>query len=111
MCQGASGAPAAAFVAIVNIAAAGTFTNIDFTGGSGYALAAYLVPQANGCNSDGPCQTVGDETADMLHIDAPPGTYYLIITGADFDSPGACGTFTAQANGSLPVQLQSFTVS
>ncbi len=111
VCQGNFGAPGAAFVALVTVAAAGTYTEIDFTGGSGYTLAAYLVPQASGCNSDAACTTVGDETANMFHTDTPPGTYYLIIQGADFDSPGACGTFTATANGSLPVQLQSFTVS
>ena len=47
----------------------------------------------------------------MLHGDIPPGQYYLIVTGADFDAPGACGTFTMSTNGTLPVTLQNFTVS
>src|SRR5687768_7712416 len=34
-CQDAFGAPSAAFVAQVNVAAEGTFTDIDFTGGAG----------------------------------------------------------------------------
>lgn len=110
VCQGGSGAPAAAFVALVNIAAAGTYTNITFTNGAGYSLGAYLVPQASGCNTDANCTASGDIGSPMLHADSPPGQYYLIITGADFDNAGACGTFTATANGSLPVTLQSFSV-
>jgi hypothetical protein len=112
VCQGAGGAPAAAYVAQINIADApdGSFTNIDFTGGAGYTISAYLVPTASGCNADAACTTVGDGTTDMLHTDIPAGSYYLIITGADFDAPNACGTFTAAANGTLPVTLQSFTV-
>jgi hypothetical protein len=112
VCQGAGGAPAAAYVAQVNIADApdGTFTNIDFTGGAGYNIAVYLVPTASGCNADAACTTVGDATTDMLHADIPAGSYYLIITGADFDAPNSCGTFSAVANGTLPVTLQSFTV-
>jgi hypothetical protein len=112
VCQGAGGAPAAAYVAQINIADApdGSFTNIDFTGGAGYTISAYLVPTASGCNADAACTTVGDATTDMLHADIPAGSYYLIITGADFDAPNSCGTFSAVANGTLPVTLQSFTV-
>jgi len=111
VCQGAGGAPAQAFVAQLNIAAAGTFTDISFTGGAGYTISAYLVATSLGCNADASCTTVGDNTAHMLHSDIPPGSYFLILTGADFDSPGACGTFTVHANGTLPVSLQNFTVS
>lgn len=112
VCQGAAGAPAAAYVAQVTIADApnGSFTNIDFTGGAGYTISAYLVPTASGCNADAACTTVGDGTTDMLHGDIAAGSYFLIVTGADFDGPGSCGTFTAAANGTLPVTLQSFTV-
>ncbi|HEY6941365.1 hypothetical protein [Dokdonella sp.] len=112
VCQGAGGAPAAAYVAQVTIADApgGSFTNIDFTGGAGYAISAYLVPTSSGCNADAACTTVGDATTNMLHGDIPAGSYFLIITGADFDAPGACGPFTAAADGTLPVTLQSFTV-
>ena len=108
-CNDAFGAPSAAFVAQIDVAAAGTFTNIDFTGGAGYTIAAYLVPSANGCGNFA-CTTTGDETTDMLHADIGPGSYYLIITGADFDAQGACGDFIAAANGSLPVTLQDFTI-
>ena len=108
-CNDAFGAPSAAFVAQINVAAEGTFNNIDFTGGAGYTIAAYLVPSASGCGNFA-CTTTGDETTDMLHGDIGPGSYYLIITGADFDAQGACGTFTAAADGTLPVTLQDFSI-
>lgn len=103
-------APGEAYVVRVNIINAGTFNQIVFVGGAGYTLAAYLVPEASGCNANAPCTTTGDGTTPMLHADMPPGAYYLIITGADFDIPGACGTFTLQSNGFLPVTLQSFDI-
>ena len=112
-CMGGFGAPGAAFVALINVAAAGTFTNITYTNGAGYSLAAYFVPQASGCNTDANCTATGSSgggAANTLHADLPPGSYYMIITGADFDAAGACGTFTATANGTLPVTLQSFSV-
>lgn len=109
-CQDAFGAPSAAFVAQINVAAEGTFTDIDFTGGAGYTIAAYLVPSTNGCGNFA-CTTTGDETTNMLHADIGPGSYYLIVTGADFDAQGACGTFSAEADGSLPVTLQDFSIS
>lgn len=110
VCQSAGGAPAAAFVARVNVAQAGTFEHITFTGGAGYTVSAYLVPEAGGCNADAACTTVGDGSTPMAHADIAPGSYYLILTGADFDAPGSCGTFTATADGSLPVTLKSFSV-
>ena len=110
VCQGGFGAPAAAYIAQINVAAAGTYTNITFTNGAGYSLAAFVVPTSSGCNTDANCTASGDAGSPMLHGDTPPGSYYLIITGADFDPAGACGTFTATANGTLPVTLQSFSV-
>ena len=106
----ATNAPGQAFVAFVTIDGAGTFTDIVFTGGAGYTIATGLVPVASGCG-DHACTTVGDGTTHMIHSDIPPGQYYLIVTGADFDVPGACGTFTMSSNGtSLPVTLQAFSV-
>lgn len=106
----ATNAPGQAFVAIVTIDGNGTFSEITFQGGAGYTIATGLVPVASGCG-DHPCTTVGDGTTHMLHSDIPPGQYYLIVTGADFDAPGACGTFSMSANGvSLPVSLQDFSI-
>lgn len=111
VCQNAAGAPARAFVASIFVAAdVAAFTAIDFTGGAGYTISTYLVPQAGGCNNNAACTTVGDGSTSMHHGDIPPGTYYLIITGADFDTPGACGTFNAHSDSFLPVTLQAFSI-
>jgi hypothetical protein len=108
-CQSNFGAPGQAYVSLIHVVAAGTFTSIVFSGGSGYTLASYLVPQASGCGNFA-CTTTGDATTPMLHSDIGPGDYYLIVTGADFDAVGACGTFTMIANGFLPVALQAFSI-
>ena len=110
-CSSSGDLPDAAFVASINVEAAGTFTAIDFTGGAGYTLTAYVVAQAAGCVDNFTCTTSGDADANILHDDIAPGQYFLIVSGADFDANGACGDFTATADGSLPVSLQNFTVS
>ncbi|MFC4822348.1 hypothetical protein [Dokdonella ginsengisoli] len=110
VCQGAGGAPGAAFVSQIQVTSDAPFSGIAFAGGSGYTLSSYLIPQASGCNTDAACTTVGDGSTVMSHSDIPPGAYYLIVTGADFDQPGACGTFSVTADGFLPVILQRFSV-
>jgi hypothetical protein len=117
-CESNFGAPGAAYVAQVNTAALGTFTNIAIAGGAGYAATLYAVSTTSsptpcavgaGQNGDtGHCQT--SSSSAITHANLPDGTYYLIVTGADFDTAGACGTFTLTADGTLPVTLQSFTV-
>jgi len=109
-CASNFSSPGAAYVALINTAASGSFTNITFTGGSGYTIAAYFVPQASGCNTNAACKTSGDGANAVTHATLGDGAFYMIITGADFDAAGSCGTFTATANGTLPVSLQSFTV-
>jgi len=110
-CQSGFNAPGPAYVALSTFAASRTFTTVNFTGGAGYDLAVYVVPQANGCNSNGACQTTGDATTPLNTGDIPDGTYYILMTAADFDGAGACGPVTATSNGSFPVTLQDFTVS
>ncbi|MEO7430814.1 MAG: hypothetical protein ABIR62_02005 [Dokdonella sp.] len=111
VCQDAAGAPAAAYVALINVTAAGTFQNITFTGGAGYTYSAYFVPQASGCNANAACTTSTSGALTAKHANLPESMYYMIVTGADFDAPNSCGPFTATADGTLPVQLQSFSVS
>lgn len=114
-CQGGFGAPGAAYVAQVTTAASGTYTNIAVTGDTAaYTPTLYVVRTsiAGACDTaggdTGTCQTSSSIAVQAANI--PAGDYYLIVTGADFDSQGACGSFTLTANGSLPVTLQSFTV-
>jgi len=112
VCGSNFNAPAAAYVALINVTAAGSFTTITFanTSGGAFTLATYFVAQATGCNTNGTCTTSGSTATTAKHANLGPGAYYMIVTGADFDNAGACGTFTATANGTLPVSLQSFTV-
>ncbi|GAA0705839.1 hypothetical protein [Dokdonella soli] len=110
VCASTFNAPARAYVALINVSAAGTFTTITFTGGAGYTYSAYFIPQASGCNTNAACTTSASGTVTAKHANLPPNSYYMIVTGADFDTTGACGVFTATANGTLPVTLQNFTV-
>jgi hypothetical protein len=117
-CESNFGAPGAAYVAQVSTAAAGTYTSIAVGGGAGYTATLYVVsstnPNPTPCNTGGNGDTGHCTTSSSAAVQAaniPPGSYYLIVTGADFDAQGACGAFTLTANGSLPVTLQDFTVS
>lgn len=46
----------------------------------------------------------------MLNNDIGSGSYYLIVTGADFDAQGACGPFIIGSNSFLPVSLHAFSI-
>jgi hypothetical protein len=117
-CESNFGSPGAAYVAQVTTAASGTYGQIQLTGGAGYAASLYVVSttssptpcDVSGNGDTGHCQTSSSVAVQRANI-PDGGTYYLIVTGADFDTAGACGDFTLHATGSLPVSLQSFTVS
>lgn len=117
-CESTFGAPKEAYVAQINTSAAGTFTTIAVSGGPAFAATLYAVNTTSSptpCNSSvaggdtGHCQT--SSSVSITHANLPPASYFLIVTGADFDTAGACDTFTLTANGTLPVTLQNFTVS
>jgi hypothetical protein len=118
-CDGGNGAPGAAYVAQVVIAAQpnGSFNSIALVDDSGGAFHGILaaVNQTVGCvggtGDTGHCTTSGDTTFPIQHTNLAPGTYNLIVTGNDLDAPGACGAFHLHADGTLPVTLQNFTVS
>ena len=114
-CQAGFGAPGAAYIAQVTTSASGTYTSIAVSGDTAaFTPTLYVVrtTAAGACDTaggdTGTCQTSSSIAVQAANI--PPGDYYLIVTGADFDSAGACGQFQLTANGSLPVSLQSFTV-
>lgn len=110
ICQGGFGMPGEAYVARIFVDDFGTYSSITFQGGAGYTISAFLVPVSDGCMNDAPCTTTADGTTPMSHADIPPGEFYVIITGADFDPPGACGPFTVLRDGSFPVTLQHFSI-
>lgn len=109
ICGAMFGTPGQAWVGVLDVVAAATFNSMTFTGGVGYTMVAYLIPQASGCG-DFDCTTSADRGSPMRHVNIPPGSYYLIVTGADFDAPNACGAFTMTRDGWLPVALQAFSV-
>lgn len=109
ICGTTFSAPGQAWVGLLDVVDAGTFTSLVFTGGTGYTLTAYLIPQASGCG-DFDCTTSADGRNPMRHQNMPAGSYYLIVTGADFDASSACGAFTMTRDGWLPVALQAFSV-
>lgn len=115
-CQANFGAPQQAYVAKITPQATGTFQNIAITGGAGYNIAVYVVDAAgagacNGGGDTGVCKTSGSASSPIKHANLTDGnSYYVIVTGADFDPANACGPFQLKADGSLPVTLQDFTV-
>src|SRR5690242_3388354 len=96
-------APGPAYVFTVDVSAAGTFSTLIVTGAiAGFTPVIYLSDVAAGCGTNAPC---------VAQNPIPPGSYFLVVTAAASNGSGACGTFTLTADGSLPVTLQSFTVS
>lgn len=108
-CAGNLDAPGPAYVIQSNFAASRTFTTLSLTGGAGYDAVMYV---ESTCGTNGACTATGDSTGGTIpSTDIPDGTFFIVISAATFDAPGACGTFTITSNGSFPVMLQDFTVS
>jgi hypothetical protein len=95
-------APGPAYVFEVVVSATGTYNTLSVTGNAGFDPVIYLSDIADGCGTNAAC---------VPQTPIPPGSYFLIVTARPTDSNGSCGLFTLTADGSLPVTLQSFTVS
>ncbi|MGH8173596.1 MAG: hypothetical protein ACREPX_10630 [Rhodanobacteraceae bacterium] len=107
-CGGTFDAPGPAYVIQSTFNAAGSYTNVTVSGATGFTPALYVTAT---CGANGACIATGDGTNPLPNSAIPDaGTFYIIVTAASFDAPGACGTFTLTSDGSFPVQLQSFSV-
>jgi hypothetical protein len=118
-CDGNFHAPGAAYVLAFTPTVHSTYANIWLTGGPGFTPVVYVVDTDS---SPAPCAVGGGQSGDtgrcvtsgssvVSRSAIPDGhTYYLIITGSDFDADGACGSFSLHADGTYPVSLQTFTV-
>jgi len=99
---GSIAAPGPAYVIESNFSANRTFQNIGLTGGGGFTPVIYVSSLSDGCGTNAPCIPL-----DQI----PDGTYFIIVTAAPDDVPGACGAFSLTVDGSFPVTLQMFSVT
>ncbi len=109
-CGGNFDAPGPAYVIKSTFAASRTFQKISLTG-SGFDPVIYMSRVSDGCGVNAGCGPTGDPGAPISTADVPDGDWFIIVTAANFDSAGACGTFNASTEGTFPVTLQNFTVS
>ena len=61
------------------------------------------------CTATSPASSAGGNTALTLTGTAP-GAYFLIVDGSSTSSATDCGSFDLTLDGTLPVQLQKFSV-
>lgn len=109
-CGGNFGAPGPAFVIQSTFAATRTFNNITIENVAGFGGAVYMSSVANGCGVNAACGPTGSPGAPIVTGDVQNGDWYIIVTAADFDGVGACGTFDLTTDGSFPVSLQDFSI-
>jgi hypothetical protein len=75
---------------------------------------ALINPNANNCNSSGPCSfdnqaATAVAVAGTLTTGAAAGTYFIVVGDTGSDAPG-CGAYGLAVTGTLPVQLQKFSI-
>jgi hypothetical protein len=87
-----------------------TATQIALSGVTGAGFGPIIVAYNSTCaNGDG-CASTGDGSSALSLAAVGAGTYFLAVSASPVDASGACGTFTLTANGTLPVQLQNFSI-
>ena len=99
------------------VAAGFTATQISLTTTTGTYTPQMILQQT--CGSTDECLTTANAaaaggSATLLFSASNPavtaGTYFLIVNGSSQASATDCGTFSLAVNGTLPVQLQKFSV-
>lgn len=103
--------PAADVIYQISIGASHSATSIVATPSFAFDIAIGLT--SGSCSAFSGCAAYVDaagggssETLSLSGIAA--GTYYLVLTGTT--GVAACGPYTLAANGTLPVQLQGFSI-
>lgn len=110
-CGGNFDAPGPAYVIQSTFDASRTFSAIDLNGGAaGFDPVVYMSAAAGGCGTNAACGPTGDSTVDVLTADVPDGDWFIVVTAASINGPGACGGFDLLSDGSFPVSLQEFSV-
>lgn len=92
-----------------------TFTQLSVSGATGGSASFHPVVYiySGDCATGEGCLVVADEASSPVDTSAsvlPAGHYFLVVSASPSDPPGSCGDYTLQANGVLPIQLQSFSV-
>lgn len=78
---------------------------------TGAAFGGTVVLMPSPCSSSTDIIAAGDFSTPMAVSGLTDGSTYFVIVTADPGGPaGACGAFTATVTGTLPVELQSFSV-
>lgn len=109
-CGGNFGAPGPAYVIQSTFDGTRTFNNVTISDVAGFGGAVYMSSVANGCGANAACGPTGSPGAPIPTADVQDGSWFIIVTAADFDGVGACGTFTLTSDGSFPVTLQDFSI-
>lgn len=108
---GGSGGPQ--IDAVYRFTAQGANATLSMTHDASFTGVMYLVPVVGGdyCNTSVDPIAFGFQGLDMTVSGLTEGSEYLVVVTADpAGSDAACGTFNVSVNGTLPVELQSFSV-
>lgn len=96
-----------------NLAAGFTSTAITLTNSTGTFTPQMILQQSCGstseCLDSGVAASAGGN-ASLTLTGKAPGAYFLAVSGASQASATDCGTFALSVDGTLPVQLQKFSV-
>jgi len=94
------------------LAGAFTATTISVTTTTGTYQPQLILQQA--CGSVDECAVTGNAAAQgggtNVSLTGLSGAYFLVVNGTSQSLATDCGTFSLAVNGSLPVQLQKFSV-
>ena len=97
----------------ISLAPAGplrTMTQLGISNVSGIGFAPIVVLYSAACASGDGCAATGDGSNALSFVPVPGGSYFLAVSAGPLDGSGSCGTFTITANGTVPVQLQHFSI-
>jgi hypothetical protein len=111
-CGSAHARPGPIYVVRSTFNAGRTFTSIT-TGGATATFnpVIYFTSAAGGCGANQETCTISGGDVPITSADVPDGDWLIMVSAADIDPDGACGTFQLISNGSFPVTLTNFTVS
>lgn len=117
ICGGGLTAGGASRTYQVQVGAGNSFTVTLTPTNASYDAAVFLVGP-NACGATAPCAPGGDAdnagpgAAESIVLSGlAAGTYYIVVSSTNLSDPGgSCGPFSLNITGTLPVEVQSFSV-